>query len=114
MGDSGAPSGYWSAWDYALGKERPQAFITDLVLKGDATATVGSLAAVGTLVSILICTYNRVSLLPKALDSALMQNWPVEIIVVDDGSDDGTREWLSEQSGIRVIHQPQNGGKCTR
>jgi len=67
------------------------------------------------LVTILICTYNRAHLISEALKSARDQTWPREIIVVNDGSSDGTREVLSAVDGvdgIRVIHQ-ENGGKPT-
>ncbi|MCU0424331.1 MAG: glycosyltransferase family 2 protein [Candidatus Kapabacteria bacterium] len=43
--------------------------------------------------SVIICTYNRAHLLPRALDSLLAQtetDW--EAIIVDDGSTDGTEE----------------------
>jgi len=48
-----------------------------------------------------------------ALNSAQIQSWPREIVVVNDGSDDGTRALLNPldgKNGIRVLHQ-QNGGK---
>src|SRR5690606_30533076 len=59
-------------------------------------------------VSVVIPTYNRRRLLARAVDSVLAQTVPVdEIIVVDDGSDDGTAEMLAERYGERVIHVPQ-------
>ncbi len=47
--------------------------------------------------SIIIPTYNRIEVLPRALDSIFAQNYlrdhaDTEIIVVDDGSDDGTAD----------------------
>jgi len=40
------------------------------------------------LISVVITTKNRISLLPRAVKSVLEQNWPsLELIVVDDGSD---------------------------
>lgn len=65
----------------------------------------------GPLVSIVICTYNRYGLLAEAIASALMQSWNVEVIVVDDGSTDGTWELLKCFHGIRAIRLPQNRGK---
>jgi GT2 family glycosyltransferase len=65
----------------------------------------------GPRVTILICTYNRVSLLRQAVASARRQSWPCEIVVVDDGSTDGTEPWLAKQGDIRAFRHVQNRGK---
>ena len=62
-------------------------------------------------VSIIIPTYNRLWSLPKAVESCRYSNCAVEIIVIDDGSIDGTIDWLKQQKGI-VILQQTNWGKC--
>jgi len=65
----------------------------------------------GPLVSIVICTYQRVELLKQAVASARAQRWPCEIVVVDDGSTDGTADWLASQTDLRVVSMADNGGK---
>ncbi len=63
------------------------------------------------LVSLIICCHNRADLLPQTLESALAQHYrPVEIIVLDDGSEDGT-EVLMKGYGdrIRYHRQPNQG-----
>jgi glycosyltransferase involved in cell wall biosynthesis len=55
------------------------------------------------LVSIIIPTYNRLPLLKQALASVRAQDYTdYEVIVVDDGSTDGTARWLEGQ-GVRLI-----------
>ena len=70
------------------------------------------------LVSIVIPTYNRERFLAQALDSCIRQTYrPLEIVVVDDGSNDGTRELVSRvmsasASDVLRIHycyQPNQG-----
>jgi len=53
--------------------------------------------------SICIPTFNRESLLRKTLQSIVDQDFPVEIIVVDDGSSDGT-EKLKDEFPIRYYY----------
>ncbi len=60
--------------------------------------------------SIVIPTYNRLWSLPKAVESCRTAGCTVEIIVVDDGSTDGTWNWLERQSGIVAI-RTENWGK---
>ena len=58
--------------------------------------------------------YNAEKYIGQALDSVLNQSYPsIEIIVVNDGSTDGTGEILSsyEKKGVRVIQQ-ENKGQC--
>jgi glycosyltransferase involved in cell wall biosynthesis len=66
-------------------------------------------------VSIIIPCYNEKNTIERAIEA--VRNAPVEskeIIVVDDGSDDGTRELLGERLSAavdRIIYQPRNRGK---
>src|SRR3954466_3808409 len=66
------------------------------------------------LLTVLIPNYNYARYLPAALDSALALDYaPKEIIVVDDGSTDGSRAILCdyEQRGaIKTVFQA-NGGQ---
>ncbi|MCP9787683.1 glycosyltransferase family 2 protein [Cyanobium sp. Maggiore-St4-Cus] len=60
-------------------------------------------------VSVIIPTYNRLPLLKRAIASCTAEHCRLEVIVVDDGSTDGTWEWLKSQSGIRVFRQHNQG-----
>ena len=55
--------------------------------------------------SIIIPTYNRAAFLPKAIESVLAQTYTDwELIVVDDGSTDNTREVVSKYSDVRITY----------
>lgn len=60
-------------------------------------------------VSVIIPAYNRLWCLPRAIDSCRNTKCNTEIIVVDDGSTDGTWEWLSQQQDIVAIRQENQG-----
>ena len=64
-------------------------------------------------VSIIIPTYNRLRYLPEAVESALAQRdaLSVEVIVVDDGSTDGTVDWVSLHSGDITYVRQRNAGQ---
>ncbi len=67
-------------------------------------------------ISVVIPTYNRAHLVTRAVKSVLNQTKPpAEIIVVDDGSQDDTREQLGPfETQIRYIHQPNQGAAVAR
>ena len=58
----------------------------------------------------VIVTYNRLTLLKRLLKEITAAEGLDSIIVVNNGSTDGTQEWLDTQTGIRVIHQDNVGG----
>ncbi len=58
----------------------------------------------------VIPTFNQKDFLAEAIDSALAQTVPCEIIVVNDGSTDGSRFILDEYADrVKVIHQVNKG-----
>ena len=67
-------------------------------------------------ISIVIPTFNRIGSLPRALDSALNQTYqPSEIIVVDNGSSDGTTKLLRERyPSIRLLIEKKLGVSAAR
>jgi len=67
------------------------------------------------LVSVIIPTYNRGWILKEAVESVLNQDYDAfELIVVDDGSTDDTRDILSAYNNITVLDQPNQGVSAAR
>jgi GT2 family glycosyltransferase len=71
------------------------------------------------LVSVVVPTYNRAYCLRRTIDSALSQTYPeIEVIVVDDGSSDGTAELMRAAYGcddrVRYFSQPNRGVAAAR
>ncbi len=69
--------------------------------------------------SIVICTYNRAKLLPRALDSLLVQqenDW--EALIVDDGSTDNTseiaRRYMDQDERFRYLFHRNRGTALSR
>jgi glycosyltransferase involved in cell wall biosynthesis len=61
-------------------------------------------------VSIIVCSYNGAPTLAACLESLAQLNYPnYEVILVDDGSTDNTREIAAEFPNVRYIHQPNHG-----
>lgn len=62
-------------------------------------------------VSILLTCYQHIQYLPAAVDGIRRQMFQdYEIIAIDDGSTDGSREWLSQQPDIQCIFNEKNLG----
>lgn len=65
------------------------------------------------MVSILLTCYNHMRFLPDAYRSVLEQTYgDFELLAIDDGSKDGTREWLSQHSDprLRLVFNRENLG----
>ena len=70
--------------------------------------------------SVIIPVYNEINTIGEILTRVLEVDLPKEVIVVDDYSTDGTREFLKEYGSgkkkeskdeVRIFYQPQNMGK---
>lgn len=72
------------------------------------------------LISVIIPTYNRRPFLKKALDSVFLQTKPChEILIIDDGSTDGTEQFVREysvnsQQPLRYLYQENKGAASAR
>jgi GT2 family glycosyltransferase len=68
--------------------------------------------------SIVIPSYNGLELLRRCLASIERYRpseraYPIEVVVADDASTDGTAEWLSATyPGVRLVRLERNGGFC--
>ena len=71
-------------------------------------------------VSVVIPTFNRAELLPRALTSVFAQSWlggnsQLEVLLIDDGSDDGTGDMIRKQfPQVNYIFQQNSGVSAAR
>jgi biofilm PGA synthesis N-glycosyltransferase PgaC len=65
-------------------------------------------------ITVIIPSYNCKGLIGKTIDSLKASDYPneVEILVIDDGSTDGTRDELKKAGGIRLVMKAKNEGKA--
>ena len=63
--------------------------------------------------SVVIPCYNEQPTILELLDRVLASAWTAEVIVVDDGSTDGSRDLLAgvADARVKVVLQPRNVGK---
>jgi glycosyltransferase involved in cell wall biosynthesis len=76
------------------------------------TSGLGSSDTAGPAFSVVICTYNRADVLPRAVDSVLTQDFAdLELVVVDDGSTDETARLVAAVADprVRYVHQENAG-----
>lgn len=65
--------------------------------------------------SVVIPTYNRAALLPRAIDSVLAQTFDdFELVIVDDASSDNTKEVVCAYNDPRIVYvrMERNGGNA--
>ncbi len=81
----------------------------------------GAIADMDSKISIIIPAYNIVGFIGRSIECALAQDVPkelLEVIVVDDGSTDGTGdvadEYHKKDSRVRVIHKSNGGVSAAR
>ena len=89
----------WSGWDHPVPDLSPE--------------TMGALASPSA--TVVIATRNRRDELRTAIQSALAQTVPIEVLVIDDGSTDGTADMVrAEFYGVRVIRHEDSRGYIVR
>ena len=65
-------------------------------------------------VSVIVPTFNRVGLIGETLKSVRAQGLKIQLIVVDDGSTDGTRQALQGELDILLVCQANLGPSAAR
>ena len=67
-------------------------------------------------ISVIIPTFNRKKTLGRAIQSVSNQSLsPFEILIIDDGSNDGTKEWVKKSpQDIKYIYQNNQGVSSAR
>jgi hyaluronan synthase len=92
--------------------------ISDKACQTDFDSTTDLTKGESSLVSVIIPIYNQKNMIRYVIDSILNSTYRnIEIIAINDGSNDGTKELLDEfkndgykHSNLKIIHK-QNGGK---
>jgi glycosyltransferase involved in cell wall biosynthesis len=72
-------------------------------------------SAVRPRISVVVIAYNAEPYITQTLETVVSQNYPdFEVIVVDDGSTDGTRACVERfGASVKYVHQPNSGG-CSK
>ena len=82
-----------------------------------ASGGLGSIRGTSPLVSVVIPSYNHRAYIGEAIESARAQDHqPIELVVIDDGSSDGSPDYLRERFGTaidRLIARENRGAHAT-
>jgi glycosyltransferase involved in cell wall biosynthesis len=68
----------------------------------------------GFLLSVVIPVYNEAATIARVIERLRLLRLPLEMVIVDDRSTDGTRELLrryEEDADVRIVYKPVNEGK---
>ncbi len=69
------------------------------------------------LVSVICLSHNQLAYIKQAIASVMKQSYPnIELILVDDGSSDGSKDWIHSfinNKNIQYIDIPQPIGNCS-
>jgi GT2 family glycosyltransferase len=79
----------------------------------EITETLFLVTVISGFVSVIVVNWNGMACLGECLESALQQSYPSkELVVVDNGSTDGSREWLRKNNLGRflLVELPCNAG----
>ncbi len=87
--------------------------MTGTRVKGSCTSLKHVAYEVRQCLSVVMPCYNEVQTIDVCVNSVLESPWVAELIIVDDGSTDGTREKLAKLADprVEVIFHSENGGK---
>lgn len=62
-------------------------------------------------IAAVVVTYNRLKLLQRSIENLRNQTHKIDfIMIINNGSTDGTKEWLDTQTDLIIIHQENVGG----
>jgi O-antigen biosynthesis protein len=101
-------------WDFGLTTREREPKLALEAVRG-AISRAGSVAELRPAISVVICTYNGAATLRECLDGALRMGYPdYEVIVVSDGSTDGSAEIAGEYDRVRVIETARAGLAAAR
>lgn len=79
----------------------------------DWLSQLGTAAQPQPLVSVIMPCFNRMDTIASAVASVLQQSYAnLELVLIDDGSSDGTLQWCQQQTDprIKLCVMPENGG----